>query len=205
MGTVFSPISQTSTPSQIVTEVEASGTELRIRQTDSLTSGNQYFRTDITILNDSDTAREVRLWRAMDCYLGDNDYGGGSYANGMASCTGEGGRIEAFEPLTAGAQYQVAGFSTIWDVIENHNSFPDTIQSGEYDNGMGISWDVTVPANGEVTLSHNTWFAPRGLDPQPPREVTPVPTLSEWGMILMSLLMLGLGMRQVLRTSKFRA
>lgn len=206
-GIPFTPKSQTSTPTSIKTIVNAGETGLQITQTDSLVFGNQFYKTEIEVENSTVEPVQIRLYRAMDCYLENSDSGGGSYSGGLVACTGSDGRIEAIEPTTPDSKYRVGFFDDIWSTISNRQPFDNTIQSGEYDNGAGISWDVTVPANGSVILAHNTWFAPKGVDPTPPtpQAITPVPTLSEWGMVFMIVLMMGLGFYQARRFSLMKS
>ena len=54
----------------------------------------------------------------------------------------------------------------MWTLIGTQAPGPDTCDCAtDQDNGILLSWDVTVPAGGSVTVSHLTTFSPLGLAP----------------------------------------
>jgi hypothetical protein len=54
----------------------------------------------------------------------------------------------------------------VWAQIGMHNAFDDTcVCDQELDNGIGLSWDLSIPAHGSTTVSNTARFSPRGLDP----------------------------------------
>ena len=76
------------------------------------------------------------------------------------------GRIEQFIPLNGGNNYYESGYNSVWAWIGTHAAFPDTCDcTTQEDNGTGISWTITVPANGSVQRSHLTVYSPVGAQP----------------------------------------
>lgn len=188
--TPWTPISQSPVagsgtagdPLRIVTLVEAPATGLTAEQTDSYVIGSQSYRTDIEISNAGTTARDAILYRAGDCYLQESDIGYGRVDGGAPACIidpAEGSRIEQWLPVTAGSQYFEGGFGELWTLIASRQLLPNTCRCDEQvDNAAGLSWPLTVPAGGSVTISHETFFSPVGRAPAQPalRESVPGPT-----------------------------
>ncbi|HWC09990.1 MAG TPA: hypothetical protein VG455_02095, partial [Acidimicrobiales bacterium] len=74
-----------------------------------------------------------------------------------------GSRIEQWLPLTPRSHYYHASYSEVWSQVASGQAFPDACRCDEYiDNGAGLSWELTVPAGGSVTVSHLTTFSPEG-------------------------------------------
>jgi uncharacterized repeat protein (TIGR01451 family) len=181
VGTPFTPVSQTgptgsgtsADPYKIVTVVGLGTSGLQIRQTDTYVTGEESYRTDVQISNSTGTAKPVRHWSAGDCFLQASDFGFGRvdvtpFGNAIA-CTASqqaNSRIEQLYPLTSGSHYMEAFYSAIWTRIANNLAGPDTCDCATFeDNGILLSWDVTVPANGSITVSHLTTFSPLGVTP----------------------------------------
>ncbi len=177
----FTPVSQTDVtgsgteadPYQVTTVVDAGTTGLTISQVDSYVVGGEAYRTDVTITNIGTANTDAILYRAMDCYLGgsDNGYGLVDPTNGSVACTktpnnNPAGRIEQLYPLTGGSQYYQADYFEVWAAIGSHEPFPNTCQCDAFiDNGMGLSWTISVPAGESVSYSHLTTFSPLGRAP----------------------------------------
>jgi RHS repeat-associated protein len=167
--TAWSPVSQAgpsgagtaSDPYVITTTVDAGSTGLRVVQTDSYVSGQNYYRTDVRLQNTTGSALQVRIWRAADCYLGDSDHGYGAVNSrlGTIGCR-QGSRLEQWQPLTPGSHYYEDGYSAVWARIGAQQPFPDSCaRCTEFvDNGAGLSWDVTVDGGAASTVSHRTNF-----------------------------------------------
>lgn len=167
--TGWTPVSQdgpvgAGTPSDpyvVTTVVEAGGTGVRLSQTDTYVTGQNFYRTEISLQNQSGAGLPVRLWRAADCYLGDSDYGYGAVNSrvGSIGCR-QGSRLIQWQPLTSGSHYYEAGYNEVWTKIGAQQAFPDLCaRCTEYvDNGAGLSWDVNVPAGGQTTIAHRTNF-----------------------------------------------
>jgi uncharacterized repeat protein (TIGR01451 family) len=175
--TAFTPISQmgptgTGTspdPFRIVTVVGLGISGLTITQTDSYIVGQESYRTDVEISNTNLTSRSVRLYAAGDCYLQDSDYGYGRVDGSAIACTATANpssRIEQLFPLTSGSSYMEDNYGTVWAQIGAQAAGPNTcICATLEDNGILLSWDVTVPGAGSTTVSHLTTFSPLGLAP----------------------------------------
>lgn len=175
--TAFTPISQTGPtgtgtsgdPYRIVTVVGLGASGLTITQTDTYVVGQESYTTDVQISNANATPRPVRLYTGGDCYLQNSDEGFGRVDGNAVACTtgtDPGSRIEQLFPLTSGSSYMEAGYSTIWAQMGAQAAAPNSCLCANFiDNGIMLSWDVTVPASGSVTVSHLTTFSPLGIVP----------------------------------------
>ena len=185
--TAFVPVNQSAVtgdgsaalPYRIVTTVDLEGTGLRIVQADSYVLGEESYRTDVEVQNTGESAAEVTLYRAGDCFLQDSDRGFGSVdaATGAVACVEGvfdstsgafvvGDRIEQWLPLSPGSHYREAFYEGIWTQIGSQLPFDDTCMCPDYvDNGAGLSWTFVVPAGGSATRSHLTTFSPVGHVP----------------------------------------
>jgi uncharacterized repeat protein (TIGR01451 family) len=175
--TAFTPVSQTgpsgsgtsADPFTVVTVVSLGTSGLTITQTDSYVVGQESYRTDVQIANSNASARSVRLYSAGDCFLQNSDVGFGRVDGAAIACTATedpGSRIEQLDPLTAGSSYMEAFYSTIWGRIGSQLAGPNTCDCAvNEDNGILLSWDVTVPAGGSTLVSHLTTFSPLGVAP----------------------------------------
>ncbi|MEA3142819.1 MAG: hypothetical protein QOG31_143 [Thermoplasmata archaeon] len=173
--TAFGAVSQTAvtglgtaaTPYQVVTVVNVGTTGLQITETDLYVVGDDFYHTDVKIASTLATATSARLYRAGDCYLGASDWGYGATAisAGSVACSenannSPNGRFEEFIPLTAGSSYYEDLYDDVWAWIGGHTAFPNTCDCPTYqDNGAGLSWDITVPAHGSVTVSSSIRFS----------------------------------------------
>ncbi len=175
--TPWTPVSQTavtgagtsSSPYTVTTVATAGSTGLTLTEVDAYVVGQNTYRTDVTIANSTGSAQSGILYRAGDCYLQGSDFGYGLVTGGNSpACTvnpnnSPSGRIEQWVPITGGNAYVEDYYGTVWGDIGAHADFPDTCQcTSLLDNGGGISWDFTAPANGSVTYSHLTAFSPTG-------------------------------------------
>jgi len=174
--TPFTPISQSpiggsgtsADPFAVTTVVGVGATGLTITQVDSYVVGQESYRTDVTIANGGNAAVAALVYHAMDCFLGGSDSGYGMLNGTAIGCSANpnnvpAGRIEQIVPLTAGNNYYQSFYGSVWAAIGTHQPFPNTCDCNiQQDNGAGISWNVTVPAGGSVTLSNITVFSPTG-------------------------------------------
>lgn len=166
-----------------ITTVTLGATPLTIVERDYYESGNEYYDTNITIINSGDTDRSIIVYRAFDCFLGGSDQGYGFLGDpeGAVGCSKNpdnfpNGRVEQLIPFTAGSHYYHHGYNEVWRWIGTHVQFPDTCQcTALLDNGAGLSWNVMVPRDGgQVTLSSRTRFATIYVPPPPPPPRPPV-------------------------------
>jgi uncharacterized repeat protein (TIGR01451 family) len=191
--TAFTPISQvgptgTGTsldPFKIVTVVGLGVSGLTITQTDSYVVGQESYRTDVQISNSNLTSRSIRLYAAGDCYLQNSDLGFGRVDGSAIACTATldpASRIEQLFPLTSGSSYMEAKYSTVWAQIGAQAAGPNTcICATLEDNGILLSWDVTVPGAGSTTVSHLTTFSPLGFAPLSTTKTADSPTVASAG------------------------
>ncbi|MES2154046.1 MAG: PKD domain-containing protein [bacterium] len=182
-----------STPYKITTIVEAG--KAHIVQDDFYFLGDQFWSTSTTITNTDSGTHNYRLWRAADCYLGDDDEGygwadpPGNYAK--VACTVNpynqpNARYEMFTPLTPGSHYMEDQYDTVWQTIGARAAFPDTIHAygkppctqppapppnppcPKEDNGMGLSWDFQLNGGAQFTIAATTKFQPDAPPNMPP-------------------------------------
>ncbi|HEV2842100.1 MAG TPA: hypothetical protein VGW39_12295 [Chthoniobacterales bacterium] len=172
---VFTPISQVRTgtgtaadPNKAVTLVSLPATALSIRQTDTYSVGDKFYRTEIVIINGGGPADGV-LYRAGDAYLAKSDSGFGlteDFGNRHSvGCSAQPnnvppGRTEEWIPFTGNNNFFEGTYSTVWDLIGMKGPFPSTCACPFLrDNGAGISWTFSIPAGGSTTFTHFTNFA----------------------------------------------
>jgi hypothetical protein len=160
-------------PFKVVTVVDVGSTGLRITQTDSYVVGDEFYRSDIAVSNSTGSAIDAALYHAGDCFLQESDEGfgfddtasgGGIYCSINANNSPP-DRIEGFVPLSAGSHHVEVDWPTIWHLIAGPQ-FPDSCECNIFqDNGAGLSWSLSVPANGSVTRSLLSTFSPTGVTP----------------------------------------
>ena len=181
MGTIaWTPVSQTKSgmgtqadPWVLTTVVRGGGFE--ITQTDTYSTGNDFYATTTSVKNVSDAAQDFTLYHAADCYLQDNDYGFGEYdANtGTVICRAKDpesgahtdrGRVEQFIPTTAGSNYYYSSYDEVWDKVRGRAPLPNKIEYADVnqDNGMALSWTRTLEPNTTADYSLITSFSPKG-------------------------------------------
>ena len=181
MGTIaWTPVSQTKSgmgtqadPWVLTTVVRGGGFE--ITQTDTYSTGNDFYATTSSVKNVSGAAQDFTLYHAADCFLQDDDYGFGEYdANtGTVICRAKDpesgahtdrGRVEQFVPTTAGSNYYYGGFYEVWDKVKNRTPLPNKLERADSnrDNGMALSWTRTLEPNTTADYSLVTSFSPKG-------------------------------------------
>ena len=178
--TSFTPVSQSEVsgsgtnadPFRVTTVVDAGATGLRITEVNSYVVGRESYRTDTTVTNTGAAAQDAILYHAGDCYLQESDGGYGFVQTegdrSSPGCSANAnnnppGRIEQFVAISGGANYYEADYSEVWSAIGAQAPFPNTCRCEEFiDNGAGLSWNISIPAGGEVTRSRSTTFSPTG-------------------------------------------
>jgi uncharacterized repeat protein (TIGR01451 family) len=177
--TAWNPVSQSGVtgagtagnPYQVTTVVNTGGASpaLTVTEVDSYVVGQESYRTDVTIHNNTGSATPLVVYRAGDCYLQNSDVGYGRVDGAAVSCRAvnddgsPGDRIEQFAPITGGSSYFESHYSTVWSHIGTQQPFPNTCDCDvAQDNGAGLSWSPTVPAGGDVTISSIITFSPLG-------------------------------------------
>src|SRR5436190_9099293 len=173
-----SPISGTGTssnPFKVTTVVNAGS--LSITQVDTYHHGAEFYRTQDTVHNSGGSSQDAILYHAADCFLQNSDEGYGFFDSGTGGifCSANPNnsppaRILGFIPQTTPDHYVETNWPNIWDLI-NGTNFPDTCDCTVLqDNGAGLSFPITVPAGGDVTVSYLSSFSPAGQlpDTNPP-------------------------------------
>lgn len=162
-------------PFKVTTVADAGRTGLRITQTDTYIIGQESYRTDIAVANSTKAPISASLYHAGDCFLQNDDHGYGFHDAGtggiFCSVTPNNtpaDRIVGFVPVGTGSHFIEAQFSAVWSAIPAAGTqFPDScLCDNAQDNGAGLSWALTVPANGAVKRSLITTFSPEGAPPE---------------------------------------
>ncbi len=152
-------------PYVVTTSVTAGDSDVNITEKDSYVVGNEFYRTDITVINNStDTSWSGGVYHAGDCYLDGDDDGFGvvdTSNNGVAcaqnSANTPPGPLMEFAPLTGGSHYFEGDFSSAFNAPSDDQDYPDTCacagdsNGAAIDNGEGINWDFTSLAPGQQT------------------------------------------------------
>lgn len=187
--TAFTAVSQsavsgagtTASPKQVTTVAAVGATGLRITERDSYITGQESYRTDVTIQNTGSTQQTGLVYRAGDCYLQNSDSGFGFVEAGpkAVGCSANAnnspaGRIEEWYPITGGNNFMEDVYSTVWGRIGAQMPFADTCAqcTSQLDNGGGVSWGLTLAPGASTKFSHYTTFSPTGRTGAPP-PVTP--------------------------------
>ncbi len=182
LGGLGGPSSGTAPVTNSATTVVAVGsTGMVVTEVDTYVSGNDFYTTNVTVDNPTDSARTIILYRAGDCFLQVSDASNGfkGQPKGAIGCSVNvdntpNGRIEQWVPLTAGSNYMEDFYSTVWRQIGLHLPFPDTCTcSTNLDSGAGLSWSFSIPAHESVYAAHNTRFSQLGVPPPPPPPIPP--------------------------------
>ncbi|MCB0976030.1 MAG: isopeptide-forming domain-containing fimbrial protein [Acidimicrobiales bacterium] len=158
-------------PYVVTTVVSLGSTGVTLTQKDIYQNGQETYRTQVTLAN-SGAAKNAILYRAGDCYLQDSDNGIGAVVNGAPTCKAIPGsdnpnRIEQFVPLTGGSHYIEGYYDNVWAAVGTGNALPNTCvcDNSQHDNGIALSWGVTIPASGSTTVNSLTAFSPTGAQP----------------------------------------
>jgi len=196
--TPFTPVRQSAPsgagtaadPLRIVTVYNVGATGLQVTQTDSYVVGEERYRTDVLIVNNSGAPASGVVYRAGDCYLQSSDTGFGFVEGGSApgcSLTANNqpqNRIEQFAPITPGARYMQAQYSQVWEHIGTKTPFPNSCRCTEdVDNGAGISWDFNLAPGQAATYSQLTVFSPSGFTAGNPAGRVPSSVFGSQGAI----------------------
>lgn len=191
--TAYTPVSQSAVtgsgtatdPFTIVTVVRLATSGLTLTQTDSYIAGQESYRTTVELSSTASTDRTAIIYRAGDCYLQDSDTGlGGLLGGNQPVCkahpsSADPNRVEGFYPLTNGSRYMEGRYSAVWAAIGSKTPLPNTVRDDPtdlHDNGIALSWNVTVPAGGSVAVSAISFFSPVGAAPVTLRKTVDQPT-----------------------------
>jgi CSLREA domain-containing protein len=175
-GTRSDPFKVVTAAGVINGDSETGFQTLSITRTDTYVVGDDYYRSDVEVNNQTGQAYSALLWHWADCYLQDSDVGygyfdassGGIYCSATAN-NSPAARIEGFVPVSGGARWFEGEYGEAGNPPAE--GFPNTCLCDQsLDNGMGISWNFDLPAGGSVTRSFLTAFSPTGhvVDTTPP-------------------------------------
>lgn len=153
--------------STIKTTVNLGDSGVQLTQTDQYASGYSY-STDLELQNNSGKPIDVKVYRAGDCYLQNNDTGTGLQGEGWVACGGrESQRTIRWADTTKnsglasperfwGEDY----FGTIWQKITNlEDFFPRSVNPDKVDNGAALEWTGKLAAGRKATLTSTLSFA----------------------------------------------
>ena len=153
---------------------------LTLVETDSYVVGTEFYRTDMTITNNTSTAQPVTLYHAADCYLqgSDSGYGFLDASNRSVACTQSPNNsppnlVEEFSPLTPGNNYFEGDYyAAVYGTTSSQADYPNTCDCATLeDNGMGLNWDTTLAPTGSAgqsqTFSMVSNFSPTGVTALP--------------------------------------
>ena len=164
--------------SRVITQLQTLGDDITITQVDTYVHGQDCWRTDMILQNDYNTALTVRLYRVLDTQLNGSAGGCGvTRAGGAVGVAENEGNVPAgpvlwLIPLVSG-QFFEGDVLDLAVFLENQVALSNTVVSGiTTDAGIGVAWDLMIPAKSVVVRSCLTQVA----IPQP---VLP-PTVDAW-------------------------
>ncbi len=196
----LTPVDQTGTgagtsvePYKVTTTADAG--PVRVTQTDSYVVGQESYRTDTMITNNGPTTITIVVYKAVDCYLQNSDYGYGAYdpVTGAVTCVGSavdgngnvgpGQRIEQLYPLSPGSSYFQSGYNAVWAAVGTQQPLPnDCAQcANNIDNGAALSWTIVLAPGQSATRAHLTTFSPLGVAPISTAKTADSPTTQAGG------------------------
>jgi outer membrane protein OmpA-like peptidoglycan-associated protein len=179
------PFTQTSAPVQtgtgtvgdpyVVTSHYDATAVIHVTQTITHVSGTTKFTASYSILNNGGPTN-MQAFIAADMYVNGNDNGTGT-ASGSApnrvigSVASDDTQAQLIEQAGAPWNHYFSGMNMPYYNATGDSTYgylPDTIDPTVQDSGMGVEWDITVPANGTRTLSV-VWNFTHPAAPQAPR------------------------------------
>jgi hypothetical protein len=168
----------------VATTVDLPGSGVRIVQRDSYLAGQDAWRTDVTIHNDSGVPKSLVLYRAGDCHLqgGGFGYGFAGSPDGSIGCSAQPGnapldRVQQWVPITPGATWSQGTAADVWSHIATRTLFTNDCGqcTTESDAAAGLAWAIDLQPGGTETRSHWTVLSPTGRTGPPlPVETPPV-------------------------------
>ena len=153
-------------PYRLVTVVDAGDQRDPGRADGFVRVGDEAYRTDLKLSNSTGSEMRGILYRAVTAIsrTPTSATGGSTPAPRPASSHRRRTRGSSNGcPITGGSHYLEAGYQEVWTAIGEADLVPRHVPCDvAVDNGAGLSWEVTIPANGSVTISHDTFFSPLG-------------------------------------------
>lgn len=178
LGTAASPFR--------VTTVGSAGGFITVTEVDTYVVGQDNYRTDVTVTNNTRSTASAILYHAADCYLqgSDSGYGAIGVIGGGPACTANPndsppGQVEEFSPITGGIHYAETQYPNIWSDVYNQTDLPNICDCTTLeDNTEGINWDVSLAAGASATYSMFSNFSPTGQLVGQPAVVSGIPTVT---------------------------
>ena len=148
-------------PFVTTTDASADGSPITISEADTYVVGGDEVAIDMTLSNSEASSVQLILYHGFDCYPGDSDFGTGTSSNGSVSCVSnnfgtDGARTLKLTPLTSGSTFIEELYRNLWSDIAAQGLFSDTVEADTHDTSEGLAWQVTVPANGSITIRCTT-------------------------------------------------
>ncbi len=147
-------------------------TNLRLTQLATYVSGAEFVRLDFTLAQIGGSAPiTATLFHAADLYTGGSDLGYGYYDSSTGGVgdyytrTNNTVLYQTFVPNVPANAYEESYYNAIWAAIGDTGGpgagFDNTIiANNEHDLGAGLQWNLTIPANGSVTVGDTDLFSP---------------------------------------------
>ena len=135
-------------------------------QTVTYVNGDNYFRKSFQVTNPAGAEVAVQIFLASDIYLASSDAGTPfqepfSGSPGGQTCAGITPVFTILHiPLgtPASSRFTATGYSSVWAQV-GAGSLNNIINPATcIDNGAGLQWNLTIPANGSVTVQAATSF-----------------------------------------------
>lgn len=126
-------------------------------------TGNNYFTEQFRLLNSTFSPITATVFLGSDIYLASSDSGvplrePASGSPGGRTCDGVAPVYNILHiPLTPANNYTAVTYSSVWTQIGG-GTLNNTVGTGCIDNGAALQWNITVPANGSVSLLAATSF-----------------------------------------------
>jgi len=184
----------TASPFEVISTADVNA-QVQMQQTVSYQNGDNFFRKSLALTNNGTSAVSANVFFAGDIFLANSDSGQPileSNAPGGRTCEGITPvfniLFSAVEPAIS--SFSATGFGQVWSQIGSGALDGVVNNSSCIDNGAGIQWNVTIPANSSTTIQALTSFGDVpdviGGDPTP-NQPTSVPTNSTLGLLLLIL------------------
>jgi hypothetical protein len=173
--TPWTPVSQTesgagtaASPWVRRTTVAAGATGVQLVQTDRWYGAGKAIQTSVSVRNRSAAEQGVRLYRAFDCYIGDDDTGTGemSLDGSLVGCLrtlvddetdAETAVTLRLQALTPGASVYEAYYDDTWRLIGSQQPLPNTCRcDDDIDNSVAVSWADSIPAGQSKVFDSET-------------------------------------------------
>jgi hypothetical protein len=147
------------------TTVAAGDSGVQLTETDTWALGGSEVRSTYDVSGGPGDTREVRVYRAADCYVGDGDVGFGAFdpATQVPGClrdNGDGTQTQlSLVPEAPGATAIEAYFRDVWSAVAAQDELPGTCRcSDNIDNGFAVSWARRLNGGTPVRLASKYAF-----------------------------------------------